>query len=138
MKKVDVVGAVILNEANEILCALRSQKMSLPGLWEFPGGKIEPNETPQGSLIREIQEELNCTITVGELVADAAYEYPTIIVRLITYLAKIIDGVPVASEHEKLIWLPVDQLLTLEWAPADLPTIEVLTTLNINALNPKI
>jgi 8-oxo-dGTP diphosphatase len=135
MKKVDVVGAVILNEANEILCALRSQKMSLPGLWEFPGGKIEPNETPEQSLIREIQEELNCTIKVGELVADATHDYPTITVRLITYLAKIIDGVPLASEHEQLVWLPVNQLNTLEWAPADLPTLEVLTTLNINVLN---
>jgi 8-oxo-dGTP diphosphatase len=135
MKKVDVVGAVILNEANEILCALRSQKMSLPGLWEFPGGKIEPNETPEESLIREIQEELNCTIKVGELVADATHEYPTVIVRLITYMAKIVDGVPFANEHEQLIWLPVNQLFTLEWAPADLPTLEVLTTLNINALN---
>ncbi|QGQ93818.1 (deoxy)nucleoside triphosphate pyrophosphohydrolase [Paenibacillus psychroresistens] len=138
MKKIDVVGAVILNEKNEILCALRSQKMSLPGLWEFPGGKIEANETPQESLIREIQEELNCTIRVGELVSDAAYEYPTIIVRLITYLAKIVDGAPIANEHERLIWLPIDQLFTLEWAPADLPTIEALTTLNINAQNLKI
>jgi 8-oxo-dGTP diphosphatase len=135
MKKVDVVGAVILNEANEILCALRSQKMSLPGLWEFPGGKIEPNETPEESLIREIQEELNCTIKVGELIADFTHDYPTITVRLITYLAKITDGVPFASEHEKLIWLPLNQLYTLEWAPADLPTLEALTTLNINALN---
>jgi 8-oxo-dGTP diphosphatase len=135
MKKVDVVGAVILNESNQILCALRSQKMSLPGLWEFPGGKIEPNETPEQSLIREIQEELNCTIKVGELVADATHEYPTVIVHLMTYLAKIIDGVPLASEHEQLVWLPVDQLNTLGWAPADLPTLAALTTLNINALN---
>jgi 8-oxo-dGTP diphosphatase len=135
MKKVDVVGAVILNEANEILCALRSQKMSLPGLWEFPGGKIELNETPEQSLIREIQEELSCTIKVGELVADATHDYPAITVRLITYLAKIIDGVPLASEHEQLVWLPVHQLFTLEWAPADLPTLEALTTLNINGLN---
>jgi 8-oxo-dGTP diphosphatase len=135
MKKVDVVGAVILNEANEILCALRSQKMSLPGLWEFPGGKIEPNETPEESLIREIKEELNCTIKVGELVVDATHDYPNVIVRLITYLAKIVDGVPYANEHEQLIWLPVNQLVTLEWASADLPTLEVLSTLNINALN---
>jgi 8-oxo-dGTP diphosphatase len=126
MKKVDVVGAVILNEKNEVLCALRSQKMSLPGLWEFPGGKIEENETPETSLIREIKEELNCTIEVGELVADVTHEYPTIIVRLITYLSRIIDGTPTANEHEKLIWLPMNSLHTLKWAPADLPTIEAL------------
>jgi 8-oxo-dGTP diphosphatase len=126
MKKVDVVGAVILNEKNQVLCALRSQTMSLPGLWEFPGGKIEANETPESSLIREIKEELNCTIEVGELVADATHEYPAITVRLITYLAQIIKGTPTASEHEKIIWLPLHSLHTLEWAPADLPTIEAL------------
>ena len=126
MKKIDVVGAVIFNESNQILCALRSQQMSLPGLWEFPGGKIEPNESPEGSLIREIQEELNCIIEVGDLVADATYEYPTITVRLITYKATIVDGVPNPNEHEKLIWLSIDKLHTLEWAPADLPTIDAL------------
>jgi 8-oxo-dGTP diphosphatase len=126
MKKIDVVGAVILNEKDEVLCALRSQNMSLPGLWEFPGGKIEANETPETSLIREIKEELNCSIEVGKLVADATHQYPTIIVRLITYMARIIQGTPTASEHEKIIWLPMNSLHTLEWAPADLPTIEAL------------
>ena len=127
MKKVDVVGAVIYNEKNEVLCALRSQQMSLPGYWEFPGGKIEADETPQESLIREIKEELNCTIEVGELVADATHEYPSVIVRLITYKAKIVDGTPIANEHEKLVWLPIEQLGTLNWAPADLPTLDVIS-----------
>ncbi|NEW09379.1 8-oxo-dGTP diphosphatase MutT [Paenibacillus sp. SYP-B3998] len=126
MKKVDVVGAVIFNEKNEVLCALRSQNMSLAGYWEFPGGKIENNETPEQSLAREIKEELNCTVQVGELVADATHEYPTVIVRLITYKAKIIEGSPTPNEHEKLLWLPLDRLNELEWAPADLPTLEVL------------
>ncbi|MDF2648143.1 MAG: (deoxy)nucleoside triphosphate pyrophosphohydrolase [Paenibacillus sp.] len=127
MKKIDVVGAVIFNTQNEVLCALRSQTMSLPGLWEFPGGKIEPNETPQESLVREIQEELNCSIQVCNLVADATHEYPTIIVRLLTYKAIITEGTPVPNEHEKLVWLPINQLNELEWAPADLPTIEKLS-----------
>jgi 8-oxo-dGTP diphosphatase len=131
MKKVDVVGAVIFNEKSEVLCALRSQNMSLPGFWEFPGGKIEPGETPQQCLVREIQEELNCTIQVGELVSDASHEYPTIIVRLITFTATITEGKPAASEHEKLIWLPLNQISTLEWAPADLPTINELMKLII-------
>jgi 8-oxo-dGTP diphosphatase len=127
MKKIDVVGAVIFNNNNEVLCALRSQTMSLPGLWEFPGGKIEPNETPQECLVREIQEELNCSIQVGDLVADATHEYPSIIVRLITYKAVVTQGTPTPNEHEKLVWLPLDQLTTLEWAPADLPTIDRLS-----------
>ncbi|MCX7571742.1 8-oxo-dGTP diphosphatase MutT [Tumebacillus sp. DT12] len=126
MKKIDVVGAVLRNEKNEVLCALRSQTMSMPGLWEFPGGKIEPGETPQQSLCREIREELGCDIEVGELVADATHEYPAITVRLITYHATVVNGTPQATEHEKLTWLPIQDLPTLDWAPADLPTIEVL------------
>ena len=126
MKKVDVVGAVIRNKHNEILCALRSQQMSLPGLWEFPGGKIEPGESPEVSLAREIEEELGCIVKVGALVADATHPYPTVIVRLLTYFCQITSGSPSAKEHEKLIWLPASELDTLEWAPADLPTIAAL------------
>lgn len=129
MKKIDVVGAVILNEKNEVLCALRSKKMSMPGLWEFPGGKIEPGETPKASLVREIEEELGCMIGVGELVAETTHEYPTFIVRLATYFAQIAAGEPAAKEHEKLVWLPINELSALEWAPADLPTIERLLEL---------
>jgi 8-oxo-dGTP diphosphatase len=87
--------------------------MSLPCYWELPRGKIEPNESSEASLIRETQEELNCTIKVVELVADATHEYPTVIVRLITYLAQIIEGTPSANEHEQLLWLSIDQLHTL-------------------------
>jgi 8-oxo-dGTP diphosphatase len=127
LKKVEVVGAVIINHNNEVLCALRSQEMSLPGYWEFPGGKIEPGEDPDDALTREINEELHCHISVGELIEDVIHEYPTIIVRLMTYYAKIKDGTPIPHEHERLIWLPINQLHTLEWAPADIPTIHKLT-----------
>ncbi|AJG91310.1 NUDIX domain protein (plasmid) [Bacillus cereus] len=65
-KKVSVVGAVMFNEKNEVLCALRSHTMSLPNYWEFPGGKINGGEMPQEALVREIKEELGCLITVGE------------------------------------------------------------------------
>lgn len=123
MKKVDVVGAVITNEEGKILCALRSQQMSLPGMWEFPGGKIEQGETPQETLVREIQEELECKIEVGEFISDDTYEYPAVTVRLITYFATVISGVPVPKEHEKLEWMDRKDMLKLEWAPADLPTI---------------
>jgi 8-oxo-dGTP diphosphatase len=127
LKKVDVVGAVIINDNNEVLCALRSRKMSLPGFWEFPGGKIESGEDPKDALTREIKEELHCHISVGELIEDFTHEYPTIIVRLMTYYAKILEGNPIPHEHERLIWLPIDQLHTLIWAPADIPTIHKLS-----------
>ncbi|MGG1441503.1 8-oxo-dGTP diphosphatase MutT [Brevibacillus laterosporus] len=127
MKQVDVVGAVIINDHQKILSALRSQQMSLPGMWEFPGGKIEKGEKPQESLIREIEEELGCQIEVGELISDSVYEYPTVKVRLITYFAKVVSGEPVASEHEELRWISADELHSLEWAPADLSTLDKLS-----------
>ncbi|MBD8500437.1 (deoxy)nucleoside triphosphate pyrophosphohydrolase [Paenibacillus arenosi] len=126
MKQVDVVGAVIINEREEILCALRSMKMSMPGYWEFPGGKIEPGEDHQAALVREIKEELLCDIEVGEFITDIVHEYPAIKVRLITYEAKIICGVPVATEHEKLEWIARNDIRNLHWAPADIPTIDIL------------
>jgi 8-oxo-dGTP diphosphatase len=126
MKQVDVVGAVIINDHDEVLCALRSQQMSLPGLWEFPGGKIEAGEEPRAALIREIKEELLCDIEVGEQIADVVHEYPTIKVRLITYFAKVTGGVPVATEHERLEWINKENIYSLDWAPADIPTVQIL------------
>lgn len=125
-KRVSVVGAVIFNERNEVLCALRSPKMSLPNYWEFPGGKINEGEMPQEALIREIKEELGCLITVGEKIEEVDYEYENIIVHLVTYKANIKSGIPKALEHAELIWVHVNNLLGLKWAPADLPTLEVL------------
>lgn len=123
-KQIKVVGAVIRNKENQILCALRSPEMSLPNLWEFPGGKIEDGEKPEETLVREIKEELGCVIEVEELVEDVVHEYPAIVVNLLTYEAKVIDGIPVASEHAKLDWKEVSELEELEWAPAVVPTVK--------------
>jgi 8-oxo-dGTP diphosphatase len=126
MKTVKVVGAVIINENGEILCALRSANMSMPNLWEFPGGKIQGSELPETALVREIHEELGCRLKIGSLLKDITYEYPTITVNLLTYLATIQEGEPIALEHAEIRWLRKDKLAELEWAPADLPTVETL------------
>ena len=126
MKSVKVVGAVIRNEENHILCALRSPNMSMPNLWEFPGGKIEEGESPQASLLREIKEELDCTIEVLDFITEVQHPYPNILVHLLTYEARIIDGIPQAKEHARLEWISLTKLKELEWAPADIPTVEIL------------
>ena len=125
-KKVRVVGAVIYNEQNLILCALRAPEMSHGNYWEFPGGKVEKGEQPKESLVREIQEELGCTIEVQEQVADIHHEYENVIVNLLTYKSFIVEGQPQAHEHAQLKWVPLQDLTSLNWAPADIPTVHRL------------
>lgn len=127
MKKlIKVVGAIIENENKEILCALRSPKMSIPNHWEFPGGKIEENETLKQAIEREIKEELNCTVNFIDIFNDDTYEYDNFIVNLITLKCKLVDGTPTASEHSKLLWLHRENLSSLKWAPADISTVKKL------------
>ncbi|MCC9293486.1 (deoxy)nucleoside triphosphate pyrophosphohydrolase [Clostridium sp. MT-14] len=127
MKKLlKVVGAIIENKDKEILCALRSPKMSLPNRWEFPGGKIEQGETFKQAIEREIREELSCTVKFIDVFNESTYEYEKFIVNLITVKCKLISGTPTKSEHSKLIWMPRENLPSLNWAPADIPTMKKL------------
>lgn len=127
MKKlVKVVGAIIENQNNEVLCALRSPKMSLPNMWEFPGGKIEQNETLRQAIEREIKEELSCKVEYISTFHDNTHEYDKFTVNLITVICKLVSGIPTASEHSKLIWLNKENLPSLNWAPADIPTVNKL------------
>lgn len=125
-KTVKVVGAIIENENNEILCALRSKDMSLGKFWEFPGGKIEQGESIGDAIVREIKEELDCTIEFIDVFYDNTHEYDNVIVNLITVKCKLVAGTPKANEHAKLLWLVKDYLESLTWAPADIPTINKL------------
>jgi 8-oxo-dGTP diphosphatase len=125
-KTVKVVGAIIENENDEILCALRSSKMSRPNLWEFPGGKIEKNESVREAIEREIMEELGCMVEIRNVFRDDVHEYDDIIVNLITAKCRIVSCQPSAVEHSKLIWLKRDNLNSLKWAPADVPAVLAL------------
>lgn len=125
-KQIKVVAAVIENDQDEVLCALRSPKMSIPNMWEFPGGKVEKDEDIHKALVREISEELNCKIKTLELLNRNVHEYDTFIIDLIALRSKIIEGTPTANEHSKLIWLKKENLTSLKWAPADIPAVELL------------
>ena len=128
MKKlVKVVAAIIENDQNEILCALRSPQMSIPNMWEFPGGKVEANEDIYSALEREIEEELDCKIeTLKEVFNDNTHEYNTFIINLKSIKCKVVVGTPTPSEHSELIWLKRENLNSLKWAPADIPAVEQL------------
>jgi len=125
-KTVKVVAAIIENEKEEILCALRSPVMAIPNMWEFPGGKVEKDEDIYSALQREIEEELHCQIETKELFNENIHEYETFIINLIAIKCRIIDGTPTPTEHSKLVWLKRENLDSLKWAPADIPAVEQL------------
>lgn len=122
-KIVDVVGAVVVS-SGKVLCVQRGPHGALPGLWEFPGGKIEPGETAQEALRREIAEELECQVTVGEKVTTTRHEYPFGTVHLTTFYCELTDGSPRLSEHSDMAWRNPADLRELAWAPADIPAIQ--------------
>lgn len=122
-RQINVVGAVIVRDGL-VLCAQRGQQGSLPGLWEFPGGKIEPDETARQALEREIDEELGCVVEVGDEVTTTAHEYDFGAVTLTTFYCRLVDGNPVLTEHDSIKWLPPSELDALPWAPADIPAVK--------------
>lgn len=124
-KDIHVVGAVVLS-AGRVLCVQRGPQGSLPGLWEFPGGKIEAGETPQQALAREIYEELQCHVAVGEQITTTRHEYDFGVVHLTTFYCELLDGSPQLSEHSELRWTNPADLRDLAWAPADIPAVQMI------------
>jgi 8-oxo-dGTP diphosphatase len=122
-KRINVVGAV-LTRGQTILAAQRSSTMSLPGMWEFPGGKIEPDESPKEALLRELEEELLCSAEIGKHVQTTEYEYDFGIVILTTYYCSLTGDEPRLTEHSEIRWMPVSELDQLNWAPADIPAVK--------------
>lgn len=125
-KKVTVVAAIIENEQREVFCALRSPEMSIPNMWEFPGGKVEPGEDFQEALEREITEEFSCSIKALDVFHKNVHEYETFIIELIVLKAMLTKGMPVLTEHSQMVWLKRENLASLVWAPADIPAVEEL------------
>ena len=122
-RRLNVVGAVIVSE-ERVLAAKRGPAGSLPNMWEFPGGKVEDGESPQEALAREILEELLVEIRVGEQVITTTHDYEFGAVTLTTYYCELRSGDPQLTEHAAVCWLAPEELLSVEWAPADIPTVE--------------
>jgi 8-oxo-dGTP diphosphatase len=126
MKHLDVACAII-EQNGKVLCTLRSKDMSMPLKWEFPGGKIAPDELPAERLRRELIEELGLYINVGRALPQHTHSYPTFTVTLHPFVCTIASGEITLHEHAAFSWLPPEDLHTLDWAAADLPVIQTYT-----------
>ena len=128
MKTIKVVAAVIcdsLENTTKIFATARGYG-EFKGKWEFPGGKLEAGETSQQALIREIQEELDVKIEVGELIDTIEYDYPTFHLSMDCFLCVVVDGEIILKEAEAARWLDKDELYSVDWLPADIALIEKL------------
>ena len=125
MKSISVVAAIIFDEQGRIFATQRGYG-EWKDWWEFPGGKIEPDETPQQALQREIHEELDTSIEVGELLRTINYDYPTFHLTLHCFKCKLTDSHITLLEHEASRWLKPNELQSVKWLPADEEIIEEL------------
>lgn len=124
-KEINVVGAVIVRDG-QIFAAKRGPGRSMAGFWEFPGGKIEPEEGPAQALVRELNEELGIDVEVGDYITTSTHATENALIALSTYFCSIRSGEPKTTEHEEIRWVAPDELDTLEWAPADVETVELV------------
>ena len=123
---INVVAGVIKDEKGKILITQRNLKKAQGGLWEFPGGKIEPNETREDAIVREIKEELDIDIQVEKYLAERVFNYPEKDINLIALECKKINGDVKLLEHEDYRWIDNSELGNFEFAPADSFIIEKL------------
>ncbi|HOQ01884.1 MAG TPA: 8-oxo-dGTP diphosphatase MutT [Acetivibrio sp.] len=120
MKRIKVTAGIIIDN-DKVLITRRAPKENFAGGWEFPGGKIEINETPEECLIRELKEELNIVVCVGKLCAEVAYDYDDISIDLIAFYCTIVEGEIQMSVHDKYKWVKINDLLKYNLLPADIP-----------------
>ncbi len=131
MKTIRVVAAVIKatnDNGEKIIFATERGYGEFKGGWEFPGGKIEPGETPQQALCREIMEELDTKIQVGDLIDTIEYDYPAFHLSMDCFWCEVLSGNLVLKEHEAARWLTSDELYSVEWLPADVTLIDKIRT----------
>ena len=124
MKAIEVVASII-HQDGKILATQRGYG-DFKGLWEFPGGKIEPGETPEEALRREIREELNIDISVEKHICTVEHDYPNFHLTMHCYWCSIVQGELVLNEHQSARWLEKSEWESVEWLPADIAVVKVL------------
>ena len=117
MKTINVVAALIVHDGR--IFATQRGYGEWRGWWEFPGGKLEPGETPEEALVREIREELATEISVDRFVTTLEWDYPTFHLSMRCYLCSVISGSLTLLEHEAAAWLDREHLYSVKWLPAD-------------------
>lgn len=122
-----VVGAVFV-DGDRVLACRKAPGKSLAGMWEFPGGKIEPGESPEEALARELEEELSLAATVGDKVTTTIHTYDFATIELTTFLCTIQSGELALTDHDAIRWVTASEARTLEWAPADIPAVELISS----------
>ena len=122
MKTVKVVAAVIRRD-HKVFATARGYG-DYKGQWEFPGGKIEPGESPQQALVREIKEELDTNIEVGELIGIIEYDYPTFHLSMDCFWCTVVNGNLILKEAQEARWLSKSEMYSVQWLPADITIIE--------------
>lgn len=129
MKTLDVVVGIILNKNNEVLIALRPPHVIQPGVWEFPGGKVEENETLENALIREFHEEIGIEIKHTEFFFEIKKEFPEKNILLILHVFRInqFDGTPHGCENQEIRWVKIDTLKNYTFPEANAKIIEMLS-----------
>lgn len=127
MSVIRVACGIILKDG-KVLAAQRSEKMKLPLKWEFPGGKLQKGETEEDCLKREIKEELNILITIQYKLTPAQHDYGDFQIELIPFVAEYAEGTLHLHEHRQADWYTINELLSLDWAPADIPILNEFTT----------
>ena len=125
--QIEVVGAVIVRDGL-VLCAQRGPTGSLAGRWEFPGGKVEHGESGRSALEREIDEELRCRVDVGDEITTTRHDDGHMTVVLTTFWCTLSAGTPRPIEHSALAWVAPGELVALDWAPADVPAVALVST----------
>lgn len=125
-EKITEVVAALIRDKNRFLICQRPAHKARALLWEFAGGKVEPGETKPQALVRECKEELDVTLSVGDVFFEVVHEYPDLTVHLTLFNAVIAQGVPKQLEHNDLRWITTDEIHLFEFCPADVEILKKL------------